>query len=230
MSNRCYFRFLRITLILLVVLMMLPVAASPLSAGGKTVITASIEGTITPGKLVFLERKIRDAEKTGAELLVIILDTPGGLVDATISINSAILNAELPVAVLVAPPGAIAASAGSFIVLSSDIAAMAPGTTIGAAQPVTLSPEGVEEAGDKTTKFLSKHLHNLANEKGRPPEIAERFVTENLTLSAREAYEEGVIDYLASNLSELLEQLHGQTVHKHDRKFILDTANPVIET
>lgn len=223
-------RTLKTALILLLMLTMWAVFASPLSAGGKTIITANMEGTITPGKLAFLERKIRDSEKAEAELLVIILDTPGGLVDATISINSAILNAGLPVAVLVAPSGAIAASAGSFIVLSSDIAAMAPGTTIGAAQPVTLSPEGVEEAGDKTTKFLSKHLRNLAGEKGRPPEIAEKFVTENLTLSAREAYEEGVIEYLASDLPDLLEQLHGQTVDKHDKIFVLDTSSPVIET
>lgn len=205
------------------------VVACPLSAGGKTVITLPMEGTITPGTLVFLERIIRNSEQLQAELLVIIMDTPGGLVDATISINSAILNARIPVAVLVAPSGAIAASAGSFILLSSDIAAMAPGTTIGAAQPIALSPEGVEEAGDKTTKFLSGHLRNLAGEKGRPPEIAEKFILENLTLSAREAYEEGVIEYLAADLPELLKQLHGQEIRKHDKTFMLDTADPVIE-
>lgn len=94
-------RTLKTALILILMLTMWAVFASPLSAGGKTIITANMEGTITPGKLAFLERKIRDSEKAEAELLVIILDTPGGLVDATISINSAILNAGLPVAVLV---------------------------------------------------------------------------------------------------------------------------------
>lgn len=205
------------------------IAPQPIFAGGKSIMVAPVNGTITPGKMAFLERIIRNSEKADAELLVIVLDTPGGLVEATTSINTAILNARLPVAVLVAPSGAIAASAGSFIVMSSDIAAMAPGTTIGAAQPITFSLEGVKEAGEKTTKFLSKHLRNLAEEKGRPPDIAEKFITENLSLSSREALEEGVIEYLASDLHDLLEQLHGQSICKHDRIYVLDTDNPLIK-
>ena len=217
-------------LILLLIFIAWAVFACPLSAGGKTVISVPLEGTVTPGKLAYLERAIRNSEQAGAELLVILLDTPGGLVDATISINKSILNAQLPVAVLVAPSGAIAASAGAFIVLCSDIAAMAPGTTIGAAQPISISPEGVEEASDKTTKFLSGHLRDLAEEKGRPPEIAEKFITENLTMGAREAYKEGVVEYLATDLPDLLNQLHGQAIHKHDRVYELDTEQAIIES
>lgn len=192
------------------------------------VIVAGVRGTITAGQLGYLRRQIDNAEKKGAQLFLIEMDTPGGLVDATIKINSAILNAPLPVAVLVAPAGAIAASAGSFIVLSADIAAMAPGTTIGAAQPVTLTPEGAESAGEKTTRFLAQHLRSLAREKGRPEDIAERFVTENLTLSAREALEAGVIDYLAADRAELLRLIDGLTVEKGGRTYTMDTAGAAV--
>ncbi len=220
------------SLVLLLLLLIILAAGfpPPLHAGGKEVITVEVEGTITSGKMAYLERKIQQAEKAGAELLVIILDTPGGLVDPTIGINSAILNAALPVAVLVAPAGAIAASAGSFILLSSDIAAMVPGTTVGAAHPVTISPEGMATADEKTTIFLAKHLRNLANEKGRPPDLAEQFVTENLTLSAREAYAEGVIEYLVSDLTALLKELDGKVISKNDQTYVLDTAGAQVES
>ncbi|HOL16368.1 MAG TPA: ATP-dependent Clp protease proteolytic subunit, partial [Bacillota bacterium] len=137
-----------------------PASAGPVDAA--PVVVVEIEGMITAGKLNFLVRQTADAVIEEAQLLVIVMDTPGGLVDATIKINQTLMNAPLPVAVLVAPTGAIAASAGSFIVLSADIAAMAPGTTIGAAHPVELTPEGSTPADEKTTTFLAEHLRSLA--------------------------------------------------------------------
>ncbi len=195
------------------------------------VIVIRIEETITAGQLTYLQHQLTRATEMQAQLFLIEMNTPGGLVDATLKINTTLLNSPLPVAVLVVPSGAIAASAGCFIILSADIAAMAPGTTIGAAQPVTLTPEGAADAGEKTTRFLAQHLRSLAREQGRPEDIAGRFVTENLTLSSREALEKGVIDYLAADRTELLRLIDGQIVTKKGEARLLDTAGAsVIET
>lgn len=212
-------------LLLLVTALPLPPAlAAP--AGGGSVIVIEVEGTITAGQLSHIRRQISTAVERDAQLFVLHLDTPGGLVDSTIDITKTMMSAPLPVAVLVSPAGAIAASAGSFIILSSDIAAMAPGTTVGAAHPVQLTAEGSTPADDKTTTFLAEHLSNLARTKGRPADLAGRFVTENLTLSAEDALEAGVIDYLAKDLDDLLAQLDGAVIEKGGREYLLETSSP----
>ncbi len=223
---RCYF----IKLISLLVTAVLLLTAMPYFAGaapenGGPVVVVEIEGMITAGQLSYLRRQTAAAVKEEAQLFVLILDTPGGLVDATIDITKTLMNASLPVAVLVAPSGAIAASAGSFIMLSADIAAMAPGTTVGAAHPVALTPEGSLPADDKTTTFLAEHLSNLAKTKGRPADLAEKFVIENLTLSAEDAKEAGVIDFLAKDLDDLLRQLDGTMVEKDSREYLFHTSS-----
>jgi len=204
-------------------------AAAPASTAGEEIYVLEVEGTITRGQLEYIQRHLETAQKEDAALVVIILNTPGGLVDATLKINEAFLNAAVPVAVLVSPQGAIAASAGVFLVLGSDIAAMAPGTTVGAAYPVALSAEGATPADDKTATFLAKHLRSLAGEKGRPADVAEKFVTENLTLAAEEALELGVIEYIASNLEELLEALDGHELEKMGRRYVLHTAGAPVK-
>ncbi|HOL17705.1 MAG TPA: ATP-dependent Clp protease proteolytic subunit, partial [Bacillota bacterium] len=183
--------FTRVAFIIGVVMLLWAAAAAPASTAGEEIYVLEVEGTITRGQLEYIQRHLETAQKEDAALVVIILNTPGGLVDATLKINEAFLNAAVPVAVLVSPQGAIAASAGVFLVLGSDIAAMAPGTTVGAAYPVALSAEGATPADDKTATFLAKHLRSLAGEKGRPADVAEKFVTENLTLAAEEALELG---------------------------------------
>ena len=210
-------------LLIFTVLLLWPAVPAVLAAE-EEVIVLQVEGTITLGQFSFIRRHVESAVRSEAQLLVIVLNTPGGLVDATLKINETFLNAPLPVAVLVAPSGAIAASAGAFIVLASDIAAMAPGTTIGAAYPVSVSPEGTTPADEKTANFLAKHLRSLAGQKGRPEDVAERFVTENLTLGAPEALEEGIIEYLAPNLEGLLKQLNGVKVEKMGSVYTLNTA------
>lgn len=219
---------IKMTICLLVIsailaLTAVPGAAAPLKSEGPVVVI-EVEGTITAGQLSFIRRQITAAQEQDARLFVLILDTPGGLVDSTIDITKTIMGASLPVAVLVTPTGAIAASAGSFILLSSDIAAMSPGTTVGAAHPVELTPEGSSPADDKTAIFLAEHLRNLAKAKGRPDDLAQQFVTENLTLSAEDAHGAGVIDYLAKDLDDLLAQLDGTVVKKEDREYLLHTA------
>lgn len=204
-------------------------AAAPAGAAGEEIYVLKVEGTITRGQLGYIQRNLETAQKEGAPLVVIILNTPGGLVDATLKINEAFLNAAVPIAVLVSPQGAIAASAGAFLVLGSDIAAMAPGTTVGAAHPVAISAEGTTPADDKTANFLAKHLRSLAREKGRPADVAEKFVTENLTLDAEEALEQGVIEYLAFNLEGLLETLDGHELEKMGQRYVLLTADTPVK-
>ena len=195
----------------------------------RSVYLVEVEGVITTGQKNFIERQIEQAIEIDSQLFIVRINTPGGLVDATMKINEMFMNAPMPVAVLVAPSGAIAGSAGTFILMASDIAAMAPGTTIGAAQPVALSPGGAEEAGDKAITFYASYMRNTAEAKGRPGDIAERFVTENLSLGSGEALEKGMIDYMAGNVQELLNAVDGKEIEKHSKVFKLTTAGAPIE-
>ncbi len=216
-----------ISILLILVLTFLFYSAE--AAPVKTVYLVELNGTITAGQNSFLQRQIEEALEQDAQLVVILMDTPGGLVDATLEINQLFLNSPVPIAVLVAPSGAIAGSAGAFILISSDIAAMAPGTTVGAAQPISLSPEGSEPANEKTVIFYASHLRSMAREKGRPEDIAEKFVTENLTLDAYEALEEGLIEYMAGSVEDLLQQLDNLAIIKQGEIYHLSTANaPVV--
>ena len=195
----------------------------------RPVYLIEVEGVITTGQKNFIGRQIENALEMESQLLIVRINTPGGLVDATMKINELILNVPIPVAVLVAPSGAIAGSAGTFILMASDIAAMAPGTTIGAAQPVALAPGGAEEADDKAIRFYASYMRNTAEEKGRPGDIAERFVTENLSLGARESLEKGMIDYLAGSVQELMNEVDGKEIEKLGETFKLNTADAPIE-
>ena len=199
-------------------------------SSARTVYLVEVEGVITTGQKNFIERQIENAIDMEAQLLIVRINTPGGLVDATMKINELFLNAPMPVAVLVAPSGAIAGSAGTFILMASDIAAMAPGTTIGAAQPVTISPEGSGTANEKTITFYASYMRNTAEEQGRPGEIAERFVTENLSLGSRESLEKGMIEYLARNVNELMNEIDGKEIEKLGEIYKLNTADaPIVQ-
>jgi len=189
----------------------------------QDILFLELKGTVTAGKSSFLERQLKELDPRQFQAVLIEMDTPGGLLDSTLNMSRAFSSAEVPVIVLVAPSGAIAASAGAFLLVSADIAAMAPGTTVGAAMPVALTPGGAEPAEEKTVNFLAGHIRSIAREKGRPPEVAEKFVTENLTLDAREAKEAGIIDLLAASPQALLDELDGWEVTKGGRTFVLST-------
>ncbi len=195
---------------------------------GKEILLLDLEGVITAGKAAYISRLLLEQDPEQLEAVVILMDTPGGLVDATLDLARSFGAAPVPVVVLVAPSGAIAASAGAFILVSADVAVMAPGTTVGAASPVALSPGGAEQADDKTTAFLAGHMRSLARERGRPQDVAERFVTENLTLDAVEALEKEVIDFNAANLEAMLEVIDGFQVEKEGVTFTLSTRNAVL--
>ncbi len=208
-----------------------PAAAQPDQPPDIMVIT--VQGTVTAGTTQFLRESIEQAEQQQLGALIVLIDTPGGLVDATLDIIQDMLNASVPIVTYVHPRGAIAASAGSFILLAGHVAAMAPGTTTGAAMPVTMQPgaEGQQQADEKTVTFLAGHMKNIAEERGRPTGPAERFITENLTLGATAAEQEGVIEVIAADVSDLLQQLDGRTVSVQQEEVTLRTRGAnLVET
>ena len=195
------------------VLAMILAFAVPASSG--EVVRLRVEDTIQPASQQFIERALAAAVEQDAALVVLELDTPGGLVDTTRDITTAITTSSVPVVVFVNPPGARAASAGFFILLSADIAAMAPGTNTGAAHPVGGQGENLpEDVRDKVTNDAAAMVRSLAEQRGRNPEIAEQTVIESISLTAEEALEEGLIDLIATDINDLLEQLNGREIER----------------
>jgi membrane-bound serine protease (ClpP class) len=175
---------------------------------------ARVEGVINPFSARYLERAIRETETAGAAALVLELDTPGGLDSAMRDMIQAELNSHAPVIVFVAPRGARAASAGMFITLTGHVAAMAPGTAIGAAHPVSLSggdEDKVMEA--KVTEDAAAMARAIATHRKRNVEWAEAAVRESVSISAEEAKEKGVVEIVAQDLGDLLAQVDGRVVN-----------------
>jgi membrane-bound serine protease (ClpP class) len=180
----------------------------------------------------YITEGIDRADEEGAALVLIQLQTPGGLDTAMREIIEKILNAKTPVVVYVAPSGARAASAGFLIAISADVAAMAPGTNMGAAHPVSGSGEAMDETmSQKVESDAAAYIRSIAAKRGRPVELAEKGVVESQSWTEEEALEVGLIDYVAANQEELLQKLEGATVTRFDGKeVVLHTAGePVIE-
>jgi membrane-bound serine protease (ClpP class) len=188
----------------------------PLTAAEEQpqVYVLEVEGTVTFGTARYIERGLLEAQANQADACIISLNTPGGLVDATLDIIQDMSAAQFPIITYVNPEGGIAASAGTFILLNGHLAAMSPGTTCGAAMPVTLSPsgEGSQAADEKTINFLAGHMKSIAKQRGRPTDLAGQFVTENLVLNNDEALDKGVVEFVASDKEELLTKVHGTEV------------------
>lgn len=206
---------------------LLPAAA--LVAGGGEILVLSVRGPISPSVAEYVGRAVRAGEEQGAALLVVELDTPGGLDASMRVITQAILNAALPVAVHVAPSGARAASAGTFIALAADIAAMAPGTTIGAAHPVNLIGKGDETMTAKAVNDAAAYARSIAERRGRSGDWAEKAVRESASLTETQALEQGVIDLVAPDLDGLLAALDGRELDRPDGAVVLQTRDrPVV--
>jgi membrane-bound serine protease (ClpP class) len=175
---------------------------------------ARIEGVVNPFSAHYLERAIRETERAGAAALIVELDTPGGLDTAMRSMIKAELNAHVPIIVYVSPSGARAASAGMFIALAAHVVAMAPGTAIGAAHPVSLTGGG--EEGDtmmaKVTEDAAAIARAIAAHRARNVTWAESAVRNSVSITETEAKEKGVIDIVARDLPDMLEQVEGLKV------------------
>jgi membrane-bound serine protease (ClpP class) len=176
------------------------------------------EGVVHGVSADILERVLSDAARDGDVLVVYELDTPGGLVDAAERMVQLILNSKVPVAVFVAPRGAHAASAGFFLLLAGDVAAMAPFTRTGAAHPITAGGENKE--GDialkKAAEDLSALIRTTARARGRPPELAEKAVREAVSWSAEEALEARLIDLVVADREALVRELDGREIVRPD--------------
>ncbi len=181
------------------------------------VVRMRLEDTIQPASQRYLERVLKEADVRGAELVVIELDTPGGLIDTTRDITSAITTSPVPVAVFVTPAGARAASAGFFILISADVAAMAPGTNTGAAHPVGGQGENLpEDVREKITNDAAAMVRSLADHRGRNAETAEKTVVESVSLTAEEALDEHLIDFVVADYDALLAKLDGIELTRFD--------------
>ena len=193
----------------------------------RHVLLIEVNGIISPVTEGFIARAVRQAEEEGATLLVIELDTPGGLLDSTRKITQHLLSAEVPTAVFVAPRGARAASAGTFIAAAATFAVMAPGTNIGAASPVAGGGQDLPETlKSKAFNDAAAEMRSIAELRGRNQEKLEATVLEALSFTAEEAVEHSMVDFIAGDLSDLLEQLHGReaVIRPPDgRRVVLDT-------
>jgi membrane-bound serine protease (ClpP class) len=190
-----------------------------------------IDGTINPAVVEFVHESIQKSHEGGAQALVIQLDTPGGLLSSTREIVKAILSAPVPVIVYVAPSGAGAASAGTFITLSAHVAAMAPGTNIGAAHPVGVGGAEVTGVmGEKLENFVASYGETIARQRGRNVEWAIKAVRESAAIGVSEALKLNVVDLLARNSDELLKKATGLTVEVGGKKTTLALAGAEVRS
>jgi len=237
-----------------------PAGASPLEALpleplplAGTAVLVEIKDAISPATREFFLRTLERAEDQEAEFLVLILDTPGGLSDSMRDMIQGILNSRIPVVTYVAPSGAHAASAGTFILYASHIAAMAPGTNLGAATPVSIGGSSPEEDGDETEKSKDgdedakksaqpstamgrkvlndsvAYIRSIAEMRGRNLEFAEAAVVDAASITATEALKRGVIDLIADDLPALMTALDGREVKLPTGVRILKTRGIVLE-
>ncbi len=199
---------------LFVILLLLGLAllvSGEVSAAGPQIDVLRVDGTVNPVLAGYIDRGIESAEKHGATACIIKLDTPGGLDSSMRDIVQDILEADVPVVVYV-PPGSRAASAGAFITLAAHVAAMAPGTEIGAAHPVGIGEEIDDVMEEKVVNDAVAYIRSIAEFRGRNADWAEAAVRESKSSPALEALELGVIDIMADNLDQLIIQLDGREV------------------
>ena len=201
------------------------VASSSVDAAGPSVVVyVPMEGVVGVPMEQYLDEAFAYSSQIKASIMVIGIDTPGGLVTSMRGMSQKILAAPLPVAVWVGPSGARAASAGAFLVMSAHIAAMAPGTNIGAAHPVTASGQDVpdKEMNRKVTNDLAAQMRSLAEERGRNANAAASMVVESVSLTAREAVEKKVVDTLAPDVPSLVKWADGHAVKVGGSRVNLD--------
>jgi membrane-bound serine protease (ClpP class) len=183
-----------------------------------------LEGPINPGAAAFLTRGLEDAQKAGAQLIIIRLDTPGGLVPSMRTMVKGIMNSTIPVVVYVAPKGAGAASAGVMITVSAHVAAMAPGTNIGAAHPVGAGGKDIDkDMSEKVVNDMASYGRGIAQDKGKNADWVEKAIRESVSITAEEAVEKNVVDLVAADIDELLKLLDGREIELQKGKVTLRT-------
>ncbi len=214
------------SLLWIVIHLSIPAYTGPTQAGKVLVLAA--ECAIQPACADYIREGIEAAEGQDAEFVVIKLNTPGGLLKSTRVIVTEILEADVPVGVYVSPSGAQAASAGVFITLAGHIAAMAPGTNIGAAHPVSMQGQADSTMIEKATNDAAAFIRSISGERKRNVEWAEDAVRKSLSITETEALDKNVIDVVAKDVRELLEQIDGREVDVDNEMIVLHTADAEI--
>jgi len=219
---------------LLIFTLFVTLAPARAQDAGRAVHVCSLDGTVDPGSAEYLRECVENATAQNARALLVVLDTPGGALEATRESVRAFLGAEVPVLVWIGPDGARAGSAGVFLTLAGHVAGMSPGTNIGAAHPV-MGPGGADPgaAGSEMARKIENDTiafaRAIAEQRGRNADWAEAAVKESASVSAAEALKLGVIDVLASSREQLLEEVDGRTVKVGDRTVTLQTADATLE-
>ncbi len=240
-------------ILLLLLSLCLPLAwAAPTAPQPGLAVLLELDGAIGPASSQYLEQGLKKAQERQARLVVLQLDTPGGLDTAMREMIKRILQSPIPVVVYVAPSGARAASAGTYLLYAAHVAAMAPATNLGAATPIALSPMAPRQpspprpadkdpeakpevaapdaAERKMINDAVAYIRGLAERRGRNADWAEQAVREGASLSAEQALKLGVIDLMAPDLEQLLKALHGREVELSQGKLTLDTQALSLET
>jgi membrane-bound serine protease (ClpP class) len=192
----------------------------------RQVFIMDVEGAINPATATFLERGLDEARKQEAELAIVRLDTPGGLASSMRSMVKAIMNSPIPVVIYVAPRGAGAASAGVMVTVAAHVAAMAPGTNIGAAHPVGAGGREIDKTmSEKVVHDMASYGRSIAQETGRNADWVERAIRESVSITAEEAMERNVVDLVATDVDDLLAQIDGREITLKSAKIVLNTQN-----
>ncbi len=219
-GKRFFFSLFLLGLVLLVFSASMPAQEK---TAQKVVDVIKINDVITPAIADYIRKSIEQSMEDKAECLVIQMDTPGGLDLSMRDIIKDMMNADIPIVVYVAPSGARAASAGVFITIASDVAAMAPGTNIGAAHPVAIGGKMDRTMTEKVTNDAVAYIQSIAEKKGRNVKWAAQAVTESVSITETEALKIKIIDLIAKNMDDLLAKIHGKKIEKARRTFTLDT-------
>ena len=219
-------RFRLLTLLLGAALFFLPMTA--FAAQEVYLLTAS--GSVNPGLVDFFASGIDKAAEEGAAAVILELDTPGGLADSMREIVKSIFGSPVPVIVFVSPSGARAASAGVMITMAADVAAMAPGTNIGAAHPVGLGGRDIDgNMSEKVTNDMVAYIRSIADKRGRNADWAEQAVRESVSITESEALKQKVIDLVAEDVDDLLRQLDGRELPGKGRLVLADARVTVFK-
>lgn len=200
------------------------------SANKRNALVIELDGAVSSGAATFLDRGMDRAEENGSAIVIVRMDTPGGLGFSMKTMAKTILNSPVPVIVYISPRGASAASAGVIVTISAHIAAMAPGTNIGAAHPIQSDGSDIKKTLEtKVVNDMVSYGKSIADLKGRNAEWVEQAIRESVSITSKEALEKKVIDLIAPSIDELLKLVDGREVETKSGKIILNTKDMNLE-
>lgn len=212
----------------MLLLVMLVTAVTVCHAERTTIRLLEIDGPINPATAFYVSRNLQESARNKEALVLVEMDTPGGLDSSMREIVKNIFSSQVPVVAYVSPSGSRAASAGAIITLAADYCAMAPGTSIGAAHPVTIGDKPDAVMQEKILNDMLAYVEGVAVKRGRNVEIVRLMVSKSLSLSAEKALEGKVIDFVAGNRTELVSMLNGKTIQRVSGTYTLDLSGAII--